>query len=140
MRMLYTAALSVGILMPIGCEKSSSTAPSTNPGKPEEVRELLVVIPLGSQSIVQDKTNEVLVTVTRKHFKDEVKLDVTDLPSGVTLETKDLTIPADGNTKTLILKAAPDAKTVIEHTMHIVAKAKDIPEVKTPMKLTVKAK
>jgi hypothetical protein len=140
MRMLYTAALSVGILMPIGCEKSSGTAPSTNPSKPGETRQLTLTLPLPSQSITQGGPNEVMVNVNRDNFKEPVELDVKDLPKGVTVETKEMTVPADKNTFTITLRAAADAPPVNDHEVHIHAKAKDIKDVMVKLKLSVKAK
>ncbi|HVK12367.1 MAG TPA: hypothetical protein VM597_26680 [Gemmataceae bacterium] len=141
MRMLYTAALSVGILMPIGCEKSSGTAPSTNPSKPGETRQLTLTLPAPSQSITQGSPNEVMVNVNRDNFKEPVELDVRELPKGVTVETKDMTIPSDKNTFTITLRAAPDAPPVNDHEVHIHAKTKDIKEpVMVKLKLSVKAK
>jgi hypothetical protein len=139
MRMLYTAALSIGILMPIGCEKASSTAPSTNPGRPQDVRKLEIMLS-PDHTITQDSTDNIMVTVNRDNFKDEVKFDVRDLPTGVSLITADPTVAADKNSITLQLKATADAKTVKDHPFKVVAKAKDIPEVVKDVKLTVKPK
>jgi hypothetical protein len=139
MRMLYTAALSIGILMPIGCEKASSTAPSTNPGRPQDVRKLEIMLS-PDHTITQDSTDNIMVTVNRDNFKDEVKFDVRDLPTGVSLITADPTVAADKNSITLQLKATADAKTVKDHPFKLVAKAKDIPEVVKDVKLTVKPK
>ncbi len=138
MRMLYLSALTVGILCPIGCEKASSTAPSTS-GRSGDTRKLTVTT-ASSQTITQDKTDEIMVNVNRDNFKDVVMLEVHNLPKGVTVDTKDMTIPADKSSATITLKAAPDAATVADHTFQIVGKAKDIPEVTTNVKLTVKAK
>lgn len=138
MKMLYTAALSVGILLPIGCEKASSTAPSTS-GRANDTRKLSVTVS-GDHTITQDKTDDVMVMVNRDNFKDDVKLEVKDLPAGVSLVSTDLTIPGDKNTHTLTLKATADAATVKDHVFHIVAKAKDLPDVTVNVKLTVKAK
>jgi len=88
--MLYTAALSVGILMPIGCEKATSTAPSTKPGDASATRKVTATVK-DAQTITQDKTDEISVVVNRDNYKDDVTLQVTDLPKGVTVETKDLT-------------------------------------------------
>ena len=80
------------------------------------------------------------INVNRDHFKDVVTLEVTDLPKGVSLESGDLSIPADQNNITLTLKAAADASTVTDHVFHIRGKAKDITSDPLNIKLTVKAK
>ena len=139
MRMLYTAALSVGILMPIGCEKATSTAPSTKPGDASATRKVTATVK-DAQTITQDKTDEISVVVNRDNYKDDVTLQVTDLPKGVTVDTKDLTVRPDVSTFTLTLKAAPDA-TPGDYVFHIHAKGKDLSEGKAAdVKLTVKAK
>jgi hypothetical protein len=139
MRMLYAAALSVGLLCPIGCEQKSGTAPSTDPAKPGAVRKLTIRVS-GDHTITQDKTDEVMINVDRDNFSGPVTLDVRSLPKGVSVDTKEMTVPADKPVFTLTLKAAPDAQPVVDHKFQIVAKAQDIPEVVTDVKLTVKSK
>jgi hypothetical protein len=136
MKRLIGVVLAFGLIGAVGCEQKSGTAPGTNPNKPEK----LTLTTKKSQTITQDKTDEMDVAITRKEFSGPVELAVNDLPKGVTLETKDLTIPDGKNTLTLTLKAAADAPPVTDHVFHIVAKAKDIPPVTDEVKLTVKAK
>ncbi|WP_020471055.1 hypothetical protein [Zavarzinella formosa] len=139
MKKLLIPVVAFALIGAVGCEKASSTAPSSNPNKPNETRKLTLVTK-ESQSVTQDKTDEVTVGVNRDNFKEPVMIDVKGLPSGVTLETKDLTIPADKSSLTLTLKAAPTATPVNDHPFQIVGKSKDIPEVVNTVKLTVKAK
>jgi hypothetical protein len=82
----------------------------------------------------------VSVLVNRSHNKDDVTLDVNDLPKGVTLDSKDVIVPGDKNTITLRLKADPTAPPVENHEFHIVGHAKDIRSEPLNVKLTVKAK
>src|SRR5262249_35020777 len=95
---------------------------------------------MDGHSITQDKTVEFMVHVTRDNFKEPVTVEVRDLPKGVTLETKDLTLPADKSDLTLTLKAAPDAPPITDHVFHVDAKSKDITTDPKGIKLTVKAK
>jgi hypothetical protein len=139
MRMLFAAAISIGILCPIGCEQKSGTAPSTDPNKPGEVRKLTLTVS-GDHTITQGTTDDVMVLVNRSNFKDDVTLEVSDLPKGVTTMTKDLVVAGDKNTFTLTLKADADAPPVKDHMFHIVGKAKDIKSDTLNVKLTVKAK
>jgi hypothetical protein len=69
-----------------------------------------------------------------------VTLEVSDLPTGVVVETKDLTIPADQSNLTVRLKADPAAPPVKDHVFHIVGKSGDVKTDPTNVKLTVKEK
>lgn len=109
--MIRFAKLAVvcGLMAAAGCGKSAtSTAPSNDPAKPNTARKLSVTAPSG-QSVTQDKTDELKVSVDRSGFSGPVTISLKNLPKGVTLETKDLTLPADKNSVTLTVKAAPDA-------------------------------
>jgi hypothetical protein len=136
MKKLIAFALAIGLAGVLGCETKSGTAPSTNPNKPQKV----AITAMDSHSITQDKTVEFMVDVTRTENNDPVTIEVKDLPKGVTLETKDLTIPSDKSRITLTLKAAPDAPEVTDHVFQIVGKTKDITTEPKAIKLTVKKK
>src|SRR5262245_10754279 len=135
MKRLIAIALAFGLIGAVGCEQRSGTAPGTDPNKPKK----LTITVKESQTIVQDKTDEIDVLVNRTQFHDPVTVEVKDLPKGVTLETKDLTIPGDKNTITLTLKAAPNATTG-DYTIKILAKAAGDLHTEALVKLTVKAK
>jgi hypothetical protein len=139
MKRLIVFTLAIGLAGVFGCETKSGSAPSTNPNKPNETRKLSLTA-ADSHSITQDKIVELMVHINRENFKDPVTIEVNELPKGVMLETKDLTIPADKTDITLTLKAAPDALPVNDQVFHIVAKAGDIKTEPKPVKLTVKAK
>jgi hypothetical protein len=142
MKRLTILSAAVAALIAAGCEQGSSTAPSTNKNKPGEVRALKVTSP-GSQTITQDKTDEMTVSINRDNFSGAVDIDLKNLPSGVTLETKDLTIPADKSSLVLTIKAGPTAPPVVDHAVTVSAKAKDqsdLKEATVDFKLTVKSK
>jgi hypothetical protein len=136
-------AVVFGLLAAVGCGKTeTSTAPSKDAAKPNTPRKLTVKAP-GSQTVTQDRTDEMSVSVDRDGFSGPVTLELKNLPKGVTVETKDLTLPADKNSLTVTIKAAPDAPAVVDHVVQVVAKAKDqadLPEVASDFKLTVKSK
>src|ERR1700690_2827614 len=108
MKKLITLMLAIGMASLLGCETKSGSAPSTDPGRPNAARQLSITA-MNSHTITQDKTVELKVDVDRENFSEPVMIAVTDLPKGVTLETRELTIPTDKNSITLTLKAAPDA-------------------------------
>jgi hypothetical protein len=62
------------------------------------------------------------------------------MPKGVTVGTKDLTLPADKDSLKVSIKAAPDAPAVVDHVVQVVAESADMPEVASDFKLTVKSK
>jgi hypothetical protein len=135
MKRLIAIALAFGLVGVVGCEQKTGTSPGTDPNKPKK----LTLRVVENHTITQDKTDELTVTVTRSEHKDPVTIEVRKLPKGITLETKDLTIPGDKNTLTLTFKAAPDAPTG-EFAYEIVAKSTDITSDPANVKLTVKAK
>src|SRR5690349_387352 len=102
----HSIAFGLMILVLVGCQQGTSTAPSTNPDKPSAERRLTVVVK-GDQTVTQDKTDEILVTVDRHNANGPVDVEFQKLPSGVELVTKDMTIPADKSTLTATIKASP---------------------------------
>ena len=135
MKKLIAIALAFGLIGAVGCEQKTGTAPGTDPNKPKK----LTLRVADSQTITQDKTDEVAVNISRTQFNDPVTIEVKDLPKGVTLETKDTTMPGDKTMLTLTLKAAPDAPPG-EYIIHIIAKGPSIESEAANVKLTVKAK
>src|SRR3954471_12987092 len=123
-----------------GCGKSeTSSAPSKDPAKPNTPRKLTVKAP-GGQTVTQDRADEMTVSVTRDGFSSPVTIELKNLPKGVTVETKDMTLPADKDSLKVTVKAAPDAPAVVDHVVQVLAKAADMPEVASDFKLTVKTK
>src|SRR5262245_12388220 len=139
MKRLITLTLAVGLAGLMGCEQKSGTAPSTDPNKPDAVRKITLTVS-GDHTITQGVTDDILVNVMRSNHKEPVTLEVSDLPTGVTLDSKDLTIPVDKTTTTLRLRADASARPVKDHVFHMVGKAADIKSDSLNMKLTVKEK
>lgn len=136
-------AVILGLLTAVGCGKTvTSSAPSKDATKPNTPRKLSVKAP-SSQTVTQDRTDEMSVSVDREGFSGPVTIELKNLPKGVTVETKELTLPADKNSLTVTIKAAPDAPAVVDHVVQVHAKAKDqsdLPDVSSDFKLTVKTK
>ena len=142
MKRALCAAAGLALLVLTGCQQGSSTAPSTDPSRPGAARKLTITSP-GEQKITQDGTDELTVSIRRDNFTGPVDIELRDLPKGVTVVSKDLTIPGDKNSLTVALKAALDTATLDDHPVTVVAKAKDqkdLPEAVTTFKLDVKAK
>jgi hypothetical protein len=130
------------LLGAIGCEKSTSSAPSTDPARPNAVRKLSLTKP-GSQTVTQDKTDEMSISINRDRFEGPVDVKIDNLPKDVEVVTRDMTIPADKSSLTVTLKAGPNAPTVTDHESKVTARAKnekDLPEVTETFKVTVKGK
>jgi hypothetical protein len=141
MKRLSLALLSLAMILPIGCTSSGSgtTAPSSNPDKPEKIRTLKVKSP-SEVSIKQNGTADVDISVDRKNFTGPVEIKFDQLPAGVSTVTPDQTIPADKDSLKVALKAAPDAKVEKDHMVKVMAKAKDLPADSVEFKLEVKLK
>jgi hypothetical protein len=142
MRRGRSTALGLMILMVVGCHQGTSTAPSTDPNRPGAERRLAVTI-ASHQTVVQDRTDEILVTAVRQNASGPVDVELRSLPSGVEVVTKDMTIPADKATVTVTIMASPTATPVEGHVVTVAAKArdqKDLPEATATFKLDVKAK
>jgi hypothetical protein len=130
------------VILTIGCEQGNSTAPSTDPTRPGAVRRLTVVV-AGHQTIRQDKTEEMAVTIVRENIKGVVDIEFRNLPPGVEVATKEMFIAVDKSTMTVTLRAVPNAPPVEDHVVTVAARArdeKDLPEVTTTFKLSVKPK
>lgn len=129
-----------GLVVAVGCGKTeTASAPSKDPAKPNSPRKLSVTAP-SSQTVTQDRADEMTVSVNRDNFTGPVTIELKNLPKGVTVETKDLTLPADKNSLKVTIKAAPDAPAVVDHVVQVMAKAADMPDVASDFKLTVKTK
>lgn len=138
MKKLLGMVMVFGLASVLGCETKSGTAPSTDPNKPKDVQKLTLTSS-GDHTITQGETDDVMVNINRDNFKEPVTFDVKDLPRGVTLDSKDLTAPADKGTFTLRLKAAVDAPPTKDAVFHITGKSGDV-KAELTVKLTVKAK
>ncbi|HET6575514.1 MAG TPA: hypothetical protein VFG68_18065 [Fimbriiglobus sp.] len=147
MTRLTSAIAACALAAGVGCNTGTSTAPptsrSTNQSVDDAKRKLTVTVG-ESQTITQDTTDEITVRIDRDNFKAPVEIGFTDLPKGVSVVTKEMTIPADKDSLTVTLKAGPDAPPVTDHAVKISANVKNqagFNEQKpTQFKLTVKAK
>ena len=135
MKKLIAIAMAFCLVGAVGCEQKTGTAQGTDPNKPKKLTLRLAT----SQTITQDKTDDMTVNISRTEFKDPVTIEIKDLPKGVEVVTKDLTIPGDKTMLTVQLKAAPDAPPVTDHPIKVIAKGGGV-ESDEIVKLTVKAK
>jgi len=113
-----------------GCEKAKTTNPSGT--------KAITLTKPSNESITQGGTQKVNVSISRKGFNDAVKIEFSGLPTGVTVEDKDLTIAKDVDKSSVNLKAADDAK-VGEATVTVKVSGGGL-DASEPFKLTVKAK
>lgn len=134
----FSLFLAFALVGAVGCEKASSTAPSTNPNKPGDTLKLTVAAK--DQTVTQGETDDVTIVINRDNFKEAVSIELRNLPAGVSVNTKDATIAADKNTFVVQIKAAADATPVKDHKFQVVGKAPGIPEVVLDKLITVKAK
>ncbi|OWK39804.1 NHL repeat protein [Fimbriiglobus ruber] len=88
-------------------------------------------------SIEAGDTSTINVNVTREKFNAPVELKFTDLPEGVSIMEKDLSISKDATSAKLTLKANPDAKAIDDHKVTVTASGGGMTEDVT-FKVTVK--
>jgi len=145
MNRIHLVAVGVAVFALAGCGKEATSTAPAKPGtqapgeKPGEIRKLTVKAP-GTQNVTRDMTTEFSVSVDRDNFAGPIDIELRDLPKGVSIVTKEMTIPAGKDSLTVTVKAAPDAPVVENHVVKVAAKAKDMPEAVTDFKLDVKAK
>ncbi len=120
------AMIGTALIFASGCGHSGSgtTAPSTNPDRPSEVRTLKVKSP-SEASVKQNGTVDVEISVSRGNFTGPVHLDFRDLPQGVKVVTPNTTIDTGKDSLVVSLKASPDATVENGHVTRVTAKAKD---------------
>jgi folate-dependent tRNA-U54 methylase TrmFO/GidA len=138
--------LSLGVVAVVGltgCKEGVSKAPPTgvvpSNATRDQARQLKIKTP-GGQTVTQDTTDDMTVSIDRDNFAGPVTVELRELPKGITVTTKELTIPAGKDSVTVTIQAAPDAAPTDAHKVWAVAKAADMPEAKVDFDLTVKAK
>ena len=145
MKRVLCALVAAGLVGLVGCGKEGTSTAPPKPGQPgdaNERRKLEVRGPT-DQSITQNETEEMSISIDRENFTSAVKIELSDLPKGVTVVTPDLTIPAGKDDIKVTLKAAPDATVAKDHVVKVTATATgetDLPPANTTFKLDVEAK
>lgn len=136
MKTFFVGLLLLTLAVAVGCTESSSDGPqavapreSEQPNEPVKVvakkpiageaekpiageaeKTFSLSIPFESVTLTQGEEKSMLIGINRgENFREEVKIEVTDLPQGVTLETSKPVIQLGDTDATLMLKAAPDA-------------------------------
>jgi hypothetical protein len=136
MMLAVACASMVGLL---GCNKGTSVAPSSNPAKPSDQRKLTVT-EMGKQKVTQDQTEDMTISIGRTHFDGPVTIALENLPTGVSVTTKEMTIPAGKDSLVVTVKAEPKAPVVTDHAVTVSAKAPDMPAATATFKMDVLAK
>ena len=133
----FILLLSVMILT-VGCNQTSSsvgTKISTRTGEP--VRKELSLTAAKEQTITRGSTDKVDVKIARTNFDDAVTIAISNLPAGVEVVEKEMTIPNGSTSLTLTLKAAADAAQG-DHNVTITASTVGLEKTTQTFKLTVK--
>jgi hypothetical protein len=114
----------------VGCERDTATAPSTDPNRPGETRELTITSP-GEQDVNRNGTEKFTIRIDRDNFAGPIEIEIKNLPAGVERVTPtELMIPADQDSMEVTVKANPDAALVNDHKVQIIAWAKDQKDLK----------
>lgn len=128
MRSLFTGLFVLTLAVAGGCTGSSSDGPqagtpptsdqSSDPvrvtaNKPvagEADKTFSLSMPFESVTLTQGEEKSMLIGINRgENFREEVEIEVSDLPQGVTLETAKPVIKQGDTDAELMLKAGPDA-------------------------------
>ena len=128
MRKLSVGLSVLTLAVAVGCTDSSSDGPqAVAPTKREQPNEPVQVVakkpiageadntfslsvPFESVTLTQGEEKSMLIGINRgENFREEVAIEVSGLPQGVTLETAKPVIKQGTTDATLMLKAEPDA-------------------------------
>jgi hypothetical protein len=142
MKKVLYSLLCLGVIGFVGCKEGTSQAPPKpgQPGDANEPRTLTVTSP-GNQTITQNLTDELTVSIDRDNFNSPVRISLENLPSGVEVVTENMTIPPGQDSLTVTLKASPTATAVSEHLVRVIARPvneEGLKEAVTDFKLEVK--
>ena len=128
MRKLSVGLSVLTLAVAVGCTDSSSDGPQavapTNREQPNEPVQVVakkpivdeadntfsLSVPFEPVTLTQDQEKSMLIGINRgENFREEVAIEVSGLPQGVTLETAKPVIEQGDTDAALMLKAAPDA-------------------------------
>ncbi len=112
-----------------GCEKSTVEGPGA--------KKITLVKP-ADQSVKRGSTEKVAIVVTRSNFEGPVTIAFENLPKGVHIVDDGGKL--EGNERTFVLTAAPDADLVEKHSANVVAKGPDGMAVTEQFRITVQEK
>ena len=103
--LLCVAAVAALMVTATGCPKKTEPTPGKGGEK-------VTVSAPSNTDIKRSGTVDVKVSIKREKFSDPVAIKFEDLPTGVTVETKDMTIAKDVDSGTFQLKASDTAELV----------------------------
>jgi len=128
MKTLFVGLFVLTLAVAAGCTESSSDGPrAVSPRESEQPNESVKVVakkpiageadktfslsvPFESVTLTQGEEKSMLIGINRgENFREEVSIEVSGLPEGVTLETADPVIQPGDMDSALMLKAAPDS-------------------------------
>jgi len=125
MKRVFLPLMGLVLIVATGCKPSATaTGSSTEPGDTSKVRKLSVKAPK-DVSVKQNGTDEFEISINRDNFKGPVAIELKNLPSGVSVTTQDMTIPAGKDSIKVALKANADAKTADNNRVTVTGKAKE---------------
>jgi hypothetical protein len=127
-------------LVVTGCQKTSTTGPGgTKVGGGTTDKKELTLTAATSQTLARGASDKVMLTINRDNFSDPVKVRFENLPTGVTVVDKDITIASGDNKATVTLQADATAP-IGDHQVKIVAEAPGVAPNEQAFKLTIKEK
>jgi len=124
---LALVGLLVAMIGSTGCNNKGSTTDGD--------KKLTISVP--DVSLTRSGTKDIKVKITREKFNEDVKVDFSDLPPGVTVETADKTIKKDQTEGTFTFKATGEAAEVSNHTAKATATGGTTTPASTTFKVSV---
>lgn len=120
----------IAISCAVGCAGVSAEAP--------DGKKLTLMKPM-DEMIQRGDRGEVMLTVDREQFDEEIEVEVDDLPKGIEVLNPTLVIPRGQSTFTLLLEAKSDADLVDEHVVRVKVLGPDDLDVVQTFDITVRA-
>ena len=128
MNKVYCLIMTGALVVATGCNKESTSTAPPKPGQDQHATRKLTVKSPGDQNVTQDQTDDMTISISRTDIGGPVDIELKGLPTGVSLVTKEMTIPAGKDSLKVTVKADPKAPPEEKHKVQVVAHAKDQPD------------
>jgi uncharacterized membrane protein len=116
---------------------SNTTITTYKPALGEVENSFRLKGPVTATHVRQGETATLNIAITRgTNFQDDVELQVSTLPVGVSVETASPKIPSSKSAATIELHAAPDAQPGT-YTVSVIGRPTSGPDAKSEMQITV---
>lgn len=122
-------ACALALIVVAGCKQTSVEGPG---GKK------LTLMKPADQTLTKGTPNQVMITINRDNFRDEVSVSFDNLPQGVTVQDKDKKIANGDSTASFTLLADANAALVQNHEVRVTVTGPDNMKATEVFRLSVK--